>query len=235
MPFCLEPASSRPRSPPMQGNPKQHRRRIYPRSSPRHRYRFDTPPGASGRPATGAVVARCTSHQSNTHSTESREVLYPWHPWFGRVVWIYRARVSRGWMVAHCGLEPQHECRGLEVPLWMFDRAVCCQLRLAPRPVVDIGALHGLAVLLAADSQPDGSPMLQAQHDSVLPEGGADENPVEPVPENPAVVVSVEANNAAMGTTAVGGAPANDSVAGANAERTVRTGVGFPIDAGGRR
>jgi hypothetical protein len=137
------------------------RRRIYPRSSPRHRYRFDTPPGASGRPATGAGARRCTS--------------------------------------------------------------------------VDIGALQGLAVLLAADSQPDGSPMLQAQHDSLLPEGGADENPVEPVPGNPAVVVSVEANNAAMGTTAVGGAPANDSVAGSDAEGTIRTGVGFPIDAGGRR
>ena len=64
---------------------------------------------------------------------------------------------------------------------------------------------------------------------------GADENPVEPVPGNPAVVVSVEASNAAMGTTAVGGAPANDSVAGSDAEGTVRTGVGFPIDAGGRR
>ncbi len=182
-----------------------------------------------------ACACGCTSHQSNTHSTDSREVLYPWHPWFGRVVWIYRARVSRGWMVAHCGLEPQHECRGLEVPLWMFDRAACCQLRLAPRPVVEIGALHGLAALLAAHSQPDGSPMLQAQHDSLLPEGGADANPVEPVPGNPAVVVSIGANNAAVGTTAVGGAPANDSVAGANVERTVRKRVGFPIDAGGRR
>lgn len=34
---------------------------------------------------------------------------------FGRVVWICRARISRGWMVAHPGLDSQHECRGLEV------------------------------------------------------------------------------------------------------------------------
>ena len=190
---------------------------------------------ATGNPRSNAAAFCCTSHQSNTHSTESREVVYPWPPWFGRVVWIYRARVNRGWMVAHCGWEPPHECRGLEVPLWLFDRAVCCQLRLTWSPVVDIGALHGLAVLLAADSQPAGSPVLQAQHDFLLPEGGADENPVEPVPGNPAVVVSVEANNTAMGTTAVGGAPANDSFAGANVEGTARTGVGLPIDAGGRR
>jgi len=62
-------------------------------------------------------VRGCTSHQSNTHSTESREVLYPWHPWFGRAVWIFLTRVNHGRMVAHCGLEPRHESRGVEVPL----------------------------------------------------------------------------------------------------------------------
>lgn len=32
----------------------------------------------------------CTSHQRNTHSTESRVVRYRWHPWFDQEVWIHR-------------------------------------------------------------------------------------------------------------------------------------------------
>ena len=89
-------------------------------------------------------------------------VLYPWHPWFGRAVWIFLTQVNHGRMVAHCGLEPRHESRGVEVPLWMFDTAVCCQMRMAPVPVVNIEALHELAALLAAQLRPDGGPMLQA-------------------------------------------------------------------------
>jgi hypothetical protein len=29
-----------------------------------------------------------TSQRHKTHVTETGEVLYPWHPWFGRVVHI---------------------------------------------------------------------------------------------------------------------------------------------------
>ena len=181
------------------------------------------------------AIAGCTSHQSNTHSTESREVLYPWHPWFGRAVWIFLTRVNHGRMVAHCGLEPRHESRGVEVPLWMFDTAVCCQMRMAPVPVVNIEALHELAALLAAHLRPDGGAMLQAQHDSLLPEGGADANPTEPTPGDPTCLVSVEPGRAALGTAAGGGAAADGALAGADVERTRRTPVGFPLDAGGRR
>jgi hypothetical protein len=63
-------------------------------------------------------------------------------------------------MVAHCGLEQRHESRGVEVPLWMFDTAVCCQMRTASMPVVNIEALHELAALLAAQLRRDCGPML---------------------------------------------------------------------------
>jgi hypothetical protein len=138
-------------------------------------------------------------------------------------------------MVAHCGLEPRHEYRGVEVPLWMFDTAVCCQMRMAPLPLVNIEALHELAALLAAQSQPDSGPMLQAQHDSLLPKGGADANSTEPAPGDPTCLVSVEPGKAALGTTALGGAPAGGALAGADVERTGRTHVGSPSDAGGLR
>src|ERR1700723_1283948 len=42
---------------------------------------------------------------------------------------------------------------------------------MAPMAVVNIEALHELAALLAALLRRDGGPMLQAQRDSLLPEG----------------------------------------------------------------
>ena len=181
------------------------------------------------------VGARCTSQQSNTHSTESREVLYPWHPWFGRAVWIYARRMNHGRMVVHCGLEPRHESRGVEVPQWMFDTAVCCQMRMVQEPLARIDALHELKALRATRSPASPDHMLQAQHDSLLLEGGADANPPEPAPGDPTCVVSVEPGRAVLGTAAVGSAAADDALAGADVERTSRTQVGFPTDSGGRR
>jgi hypothetical protein len=186
------------------------------------------------RRGSGARGGRCTSQQSNTHSTESREVLYPWHPWFGRAVWIFARRMAYGRMVVHCGLEPRHESRGVEIPQWMFDTAVCCQMRMVQEPVASIDALRELKALRATGSPASPDPMLQAQHDS-LPKGGADANPTEPAPRDPTCIVSVEPGRAALGTAAVGGAAADDALAGADVERTGRTQVGFPSDAGGRR
>ena len=47
--------------------------------------------------------ANYTSRQSNAHSTESREIRYPWHPWCGRSVWIYSTVVKGGITVRHGG------------------------------------------------------------------------------------------------------------------------------------
>jgi hypothetical protein len=40
-------------------------------------------------------MSHCTTRQHNAHRTEEREILYPWHPWFGRVVFVDEM-VSRG-------------------------------------------------------------------------------------------------------------------------------------------
>jgi hypothetical protein len=37
----------------------------------------------------------CTSERGKTHVTEALEVLYPWHPWFGRTVYIHEV-IERG-------------------------------------------------------------------------------------------------------------------------------------------
>jgi hypothetical protein len=75
-------------------------------------------------------------------------------------------------MVARCGLEPRHDRRSVEVPQWMFDTAVCCQMRMAQEPVTSIDALRELKALRATRSPAIPDHMLQAQHDSLLLEGG---------------------------------------------------------------
>ena len=42
-----------------------------------------------------AAGGRRTSRQHNTHRTESRNVVYPWHPWCGRAVTVYEV-LTRG-------------------------------------------------------------------------------------------------------------------------------------------
>src|SRR5215471_12501231 len=56
-------------------------------------------------PTKGASWKSDTTPQLNTHSIESREVHYRWHPWFGRRVWIYSIRTGRATASARCGLE----------------------------------------------------------------------------------------------------------------------------------
>lgn len=62
-----------------------------------------------------------TSRQSNTHSTELREIRYPWHPWYGCPVWIHEALVKAGQAVYRCSLEQNQEARLFEIPQWMFE------------------------------------------------------------------------------------------------------------------
>jgi hypothetical protein len=74
-----------------------------------------------------------TSRQPNTHSTESREVCYPWHPWFGRSVVVYERLVKKGHAVCWCGLEEERNRRSLEIPTWMFEPAACLSAARADR------------------------------------------------------------------------------------------------------
>jgi hypothetical protein len=83
---------------------------------------------AALRPARRAFDGRYTSQQHNTHIVEVREVWYPWHAWFGRKVRVHATLMKRGVAVAHCSSEDVHPHRLLELPLWMLDSALCCQV-----------------------------------------------------------------------------------------------------------
>ena len=97
--------------------------------------RVDRPPWPGIGPGSVAPNCRgadggCRSRQSDTYRIESREVRYPWHPWYGRAVGIDRVVVRGGRAVFRCRVEPGQESRSVEVPQWMFDAASCHRMRL---------------------------------------------------------------------------------------------------------
>ena len=123
-------------------------------------------------PGLSAYATSGTTRQLNTHNIESRDVHYPWHPWYGRRVWVYRISLGRVQPVARCGLEPTQCAKSLEVPLWTLEASFCSTLRPAEAPRVDCAALQTLRALLHRS-------VLQDRHPFA---GGADADPHESTP-----------------------------------------------------
>jgi hypothetical protein len=117
--------------------------------------------------------AGCTSRQRNAHVTESREILYRWHPWHGRTVFVLGAVTKADEAVFRCALEHADVARPLEVPQWMFDAATCCHISLVTTPSVRVPALRELDRLLLAAGAGERRCVLQAQHLSPPDPGGA--------------------------------------------------------------
>jgi len=90
----------------------------------------------------------CTTTRQNAHSSEL-EIVYPWHPWFGRTVTIKRAVKRRARAVLHAVCEDDGRIRLLEVPQWMLDRAACSVMRSSDQPQVSCEHLRLLQNLLA--------------------------------------------------------------------------------------
>ncbi len=97
----------------------------------------------------GVGAPRCTKRRDNAHRIEVLEVLYRWHPWFGRVVHIHEVIEQRAGGVLHCSPDGDASRRWLELPKWMFDRATCLAIRMAASPRVDTAALIALKTCLA--------------------------------------------------------------------------------------
>ena len=69
----------------------------------------------------------CTARLANAHETEFRELLYPWHPWYGLRVGVYTAVEKSGGIIFRCNLTGSDADRWLEIPAWMFDRSACAR------------------------------------------------------------------------------------------------------------
>ena len=95
----------------------------------------------------------CTTGRRNTHGTEVRELLYPWHPWSGQLIHIHEL-VDKGSAVFRCSLSGSTSFRLLEVPVWMFDRTPSAQWLAVPVAYVDFSGLVALAKLLEEAGTP---------------------------------------------------------------------------------
>ena len=91
----------------------------------------------------------CTTTFKNAHGTVFRELLYPWHPWFGAQIAVHEAIEKAGCVVLRCTLSGSSADRWLEVPAWMFEHASCPDFAfVTAAPFVDVTALSALADLL---------------------------------------------------------------------------------------
>lgn len=99
--------------------------------------------------APDADAADYTRRRDNAHKIEELEVLYQWHPWFGRVVHVHEVIEQRAGGVLRCSPDGDASRRWLELPQWMFDRAACLAIRMAASPRVDTAALITLKTCLA--------------------------------------------------------------------------------------
>ena len=81
----------------------------------------------------GAFSPCCTTRQHNAHRTEEREVLYRWHPWCGRRVFVHDVSFKGGVRIFRCA-ETAQVARCVEVPegrrKWP-SRAPCSRLQAA--------------------------------------------------------------------------------------------------------
>ena len=173
---------------------------------------------------------RCTSRQRNTHSTESREVRYLWHPWCGRSVTVYETLTKGGQPVCRCGVDDQRNDRSLEVPAWMFESALCDHLRVVEAPCVDGQALIALTTVLQTARR---AAVLEAQHDSVIAAGGADATVQPPSTSLATDAVSSAAFPPALSDAAAGHPGQGHSPAGPNAPPAGRSVARLRRGAGG--
>ena len=159
-----------------------------------------------------------TSRQSNTHSTELREIRYPWHPWYGRPVWIYGAIVKSGWALYRCSLEQNQKARLFEIPQWMFDSGACCRVHRAEQPAVDSAALLELKLLLHRTRSPGRDLVVQAQHHSSP--GGADARIGESTEGSANRVVSPTTTDSGLAKATARNQTADDKTTGTTVART---------------
>src|SRR5437016_2549978 len=86
---------------------------------------------------------RCTTERHKTHKTESAKVIYPWHPFYECEVRVHGERNRRGSIVLICSAGDEMKVP-VEVPVWMFDTALCCGIRSGQNAHVTCEALRRL-------------------------------------------------------------------------------------------
>ena len=166
-------------------------------------------------PSADGASLHYTTTQQKTHITNTREVLYAWHPWYGRQVEVIRDYVRGGQRVCRCQVDSE---RPLELPAWMLDRAACCRMQVAVHPSVRIADLRLLQDLLNLLGDPN---VVKDRHFPSSGSGDADahetplQSPTPPLPTAPedSSVESAFARNSPASASSAGQAPPDNASA----------------------
>ena len=183
----------------------------------------------SGCQVSCADGAHCTTRRHDTHSIDSREMRYRWHPWHGRPVWIHRVSERNVVPVFQCSLDPSSDKRLLEIPQWMFDASVVCLVKLSSFPLASCEALRELKELISASEVVGSGEVVQAQHQSLSHTGGSDAQPSEVTPSKPTAVIPSTDRDASLGESATRGSMPDIGAACATVTRLrAKRGAGWP-------
>jgi len=92
------------------------------------------------------------SHNTPKCKIFSRKLQYPWHPYFNKNVDIYihfkRARIES----YRCSAKGHPEQKRFDIPVWMFDSALCSEMKLLQKPYCHLEALKQLLILVRETS-----------------------------------------------------------------------------------
>ena len=175
----------------------------------------------------------CTSRQTKTHITETREVCYPWHPCYGQTVLIRKLFVRCGDAVCRCGIWRQGSRRSMEIPQWMLDRAICCTMRLNQKPAVSYPTLLELKELLQRAAVTGDPAVIQPQHHSSMLKGDADEMVTRSSSHASAGIVPSSPENPGLEDTTAGSPTESNLAVSANATPTSHKPLRLQKDTGG--
>lgn len=170
-------------------------------------------------PRAGSCVADlgCRTRQHKTTLINVRAVRYPFHPWFGRDVFVCADFSRREQAVLHCRLDADAP-RPLEIPAWMVDDTICATVTVTLQPRVSVSALRLLRQLLDTRLASAGS--IDEQHPFAPSKGDADDE--EAAPAEQGLPNTSSPNRPGMAEPAVAGAAAGDSTSRGHASRTRR-------------
>ena len=169
--------------------------------------------------ATDACGNDGTRGPSKTHSIESQEVRYLWHPWYGRTVCIHEELEKNSEGIRRCRDENNVNARPLELPAWMFDEERCRSMEIRSAARVDCKALQRLKELLKQrKSQTGRDGVVEGQHRL----GGADAEASKSLSTSTAGSISSHGEEAGLAKPTIGNSTKNAEAFGATVESTWR-------------
>jgi len=112
--------------------------------------------------------------------------------------------------------------KSLEVPHWMFDRAVCYGMQLVDTPVLGVCELSSLKALLGHASVTTSDDLRQDQHCLSTLKGDVDAKTTKSSPRSSAGPISSTSNCTPVVNATVENSTVHDSAAGTIAARTPR-------------